>query len=232
MKIGLVIAMDKEFERICGLLTDRKEIETPVYKYISGKLGSHIIVAQQCGVGKVNAAVGTENMINSFSPDLVLSSGVAGGTRTDMEVMDIVACSSTTYHDVYCGEENRLGQIQGMPESFFPPRAVVETADKLKYEKTIHKGLIVTGDWFVTTKEKMREILDCFPMAMAVDMETCAIAQACHIRKVPFMSFRIISDIALKENQGEQYKDFWAKMADNSFEITKQFIELLPDRIK
>ena len=78
-----------------------------------------------------------------------------------------------------------------------------------------------------TSKEKMRSILEHFPQAMAVDMESCSIAQTCHIYKTPFISFRIISDVPLKDTKAQQYFDFWAKMAEGSFNVTKAFLESL-----
>ena len=91
----------------------------------------------------------------------------------------------------------------------------------------IHAGQIVSGEWFVDSKEKMRSILEHFPQAMAVDMESCSIAQTCHIYKTPFISFRIISDVPLKDTKAQQYFDFWAKMAEGSFNVTKAFLESL-----
>jgi adenosylhomocysteine nucleosidase len=83
---------------------------------------------------------------------------------------------------------------------------------------------MVSGDWFVDTKEKMREILSHFPDAKAVDMESCSIAQTCYIYKVPFLSFRIISDIPLKDTDASQYFDFWNRMAEGSFNVTRRFL--------
>jgi adenosylhomocysteine nucleosidase len=86
---------------------------------------------------------------------------------------------------------------------------------------------MVSGDWFVDSREKMQEILNHFPEAKAVDMESCAIAQTCHLLGIPFISFRIISDVPLSDHKASQYFDFWSRMADGSFEVTRQFIEAL-----
>lgn len=92
---------------------------------------------------------------------------------------------------------------------------------------SVHPGLIVTGDWFVDTKEKMREIIKHFPEARAVDMESAAIAHTCYIYKVPFISFRVISDIPLRDTNAAMYHNFWDTIAENSFQVTKTFIESL-----
>ena len=92
---------------------------------------------------------------------------------------------------------------------------------------SLHEGLTVTGDWFVDSKEKMREIIGKFPEAKAVDMESAAIAQTCHIFNIPFISFRIISDIPLRDTDASMYHNFWSTIAENSFQITRNFIESL-----
>jgi len=90
----------------------------------------------------------------------------------------------------------------------------------------------VTGDWFVDSKEKMKSILQAFPDALAVDMESASIAQVCHIYGVPFVSFRIISDIALAENNASMYENFWDEIADSSFKVSHQFINSIPTSLQ
>ena len=91
----------------------------------------------------------------------------------------------------------------------------------------IKSGLTVSGEWFVDSREKMTSILEHFPEAEAVDMESCSIAHTCFIYKTPFISFRIISDVPLKDNHGAQYFDFWKRMADGSFEMTREFLKAI-----
>ncbi len=225
MKIGIIIAMDKEFRRISELLDGIKVEIDGGRKFVTGRLGDNELVLHQCGIGKVNAAIGTSEMIRRYNPDLMVSTGCAGGGRTDMEVMDIVASTELAYHDVYCGEamgKTVYGQVQGMPARYTSPSELVEKAKSVS--PRVHAGLIVTGDWFVDSKEKMREIVGHFPEAAAVDMESAAIAQTCHIYGIPFISFRVISDIPLKDTNASQYHDFWNTVADNSFETTREFL--------
>ncbi len=187
---------------------------------------------EKCGIGKVNAALGAQRMINEFRPDVIISSGCAGGNGDDINIQDVIVGSEVTYHDVYCGkaidETTVYGQVQGLPVRYTPDPYLLEKAFNLQTSSiNLHQGLIVTGDWFVDTKEKMRSIIDKFPEAKAVDMESCAIAQTCYINQVPFISFRVISDIPLRDTDASQYHDFWNTIADNSFQITKTFVESL-----
>lgn len=204
-KIGIIVAMDKEYEQLSKVFEGRTDI-----------------VLQKCGIGKVNAAVGATEMLRDHQPDLIVSSGCAGGASTSLEVMDVVAALSCAYHDVYCGDNAAYGQVLGMPARFEAPQALIDKALQIPRVKA---GLTVSGDWFVDSKEKMREILDHFPEAMAVDMESCAIAQVCHRYAVPFISFRVISDIPLKDTKASQYFDFWDRVAEDSFEVTLRFVE-------
>jgi adenosylhomocysteine nucleosidase len=75
--------------------------------------------------------------------------------------------------------------------------------------------------------KKIRSILDHFPEALAVDMESCSIAQTCYVYDIPFISFRIISDVPLKDSKAQMYFDFWDKMAEGSFDVTKSFLNAI-----
>lgn len=227
MKIGVIIAMDKEFRRMEELLGHRAGAVANGRHYVTGTMGRCEVVLHQCGIGKVNAAVGATELISAFAPSAVVSTGVAGGASEQLEVMDVVAARQTCYHDVYCGSEVAYGQVQGMPARYEADPVLLAKAEAIGCGVRLHTGLTVTGDWFVDSQDKMRSIIDRFPDATAVDMESAAIAQACHLRRVPFLSLRVISDIPLSDRQARQYSDFWGTMADNSFRVTRTFIESL-----
>ena len=216
MKIGVIVAMDKELQQLQHLFDNSR------------------IIVEKCGIGKVNAAIGASEMIRKHRPDVIISSGCAGGNGNDINVQDVVVGKEVSYHDVYCGtaidNTTIYGQVQGMPARYQADAMLLEKARSLSLTTShisLHEGLIVTGDWFVDSKEKMRSIIEKFPEAKAVDMESAAIAQTCHIFKVPFISFRVISDIPLRDTDASMYHDFWATIAENSFQVTKSFIESL-----
>jgi adenosylhomocysteine nucleosidase len=205
--------MDKELQQLQHLFTDGN------------------VIVQKCGIGKVNAALGAADMISQYKPDVIISSGCAGGHGDDIKVQDVVVSSEIAYHDVYCGEaigHSVYGQVQGLPPRFQADPTLLQKALSLQpSDVSLHAGLIVTGDWFVDTKDKMREIIGHFPEAKAVDMESAAIAQTCYLRHVPFISFRVISDMPLYDTDASQYHDFWSTIADHSFQVTKTFVEQL-----
>lgn len=209
MKIGIIVAMDKELRQLQQVFD-----------------GSDVLV-EKCGIGKVNAALGAQRMINEFHPDCIISSGCAGGNGDDINVQDVVVSTELTYHDVYCGtavdNSTQYGQVQGLPARYPADPWLLAKATQLN----VHSGLIVTGDWFVDSKTKMAEIIEKFPEAKAVDMESCAIAQTCYVNRVPFISFRVISDIPLRDTNAAMYHNFWDNVAEHSFQTTKTFVESL-----
>ena len=217
--------MEKELEQLLPLLSGLDEKVINGKKFYTGTLNDDKqVVVQQCGIGKVNAAIGTVELINNFHPSCVVSSGVAGGATTKVPRLHVVASSEVVYHDVYCFSDNAYGQIQGMPARFACDKRLVDTASAVENVTT---GLIASGDWFVDTKQKAGEILDHFPETLAIDMESGAIAQTCHVYSVPFISFRIISDIPLDDSKGEQYFDFWDRIAEGSFRVLHDFLTRL-----
>lgn len=97
MKIGIIVAMDKEFVQLQSLFS------------------SEDVIIQKSGIGKVNAALQTAKMISEYHPDAIISSGCAGGNGDDINVQDVVVSSQLAYHDVYCGEaigKCVYGQVQ------------------------------------------------------------------------------------------------------------------------
>ena len=216
MKIGMIVAMEKELKQLRPLFPEEK------------------VILQKSGIATVNAAIQAVEMIRKYKPDVIISSGCAGGNGDDINLQDVVVSSELTYHDVYCGkaidDTTVYGQVQGLPVRYQADPYLLQKAQQLSIvncQLSIHQGLIVTGDWFVDSKDKMREIVGHFPEATAVDMESCAIAQVCYIYKVPFISFRVISDIPLRDTDASQYHNFWDTIAENSFHVTKTFIESL-----
>lgn len=221
MKIGVIIAMDIEYRQMRDALGGD-----------TGLLGNNEIVLWQCGIGKVNAAVGTMRLVNQYHPDAIISTGLAGGIDTTMQVMDVLAATQCVYHDVDCGVGLgcQLGQIQGLPSRFDAARQLVSHASSvpLSSNERLMTGLICTGDQFITDRERLDVIKRNFPDGMACDMESAAIAQTCYLLDVPFLSLRVISDTPGRtDNHQRQWEDFLASMCDTSFRFVKRYLETL-----
>ena len=225
MKIGIIVAMHKELELLLPLLQNSEESRMGGCEFHRGKVGRHDVIAMQCGIGKVNAAIGTLTLVNSFLPDFVINSGVAGGADQSISVMDVVAGARVAYHDVWCGPESELGQVQGLPLYFEGAKRLLNLVPD---REGIHKGLICSGDQFIDTLDAVSRIKGNFPEALAVDMESGAIAQVCHLNKVPFLALRVISDSpGASHDNTRQYLDFWTDAPQETFNIVKDIITRL-----
>ena len=223
--------MSSEQKQLANQLENPTERKESPFTYTEGTIKNNTIILMQCGIGKVNAAAGAVEMIRNFAPDCIISTGVAGGIDSCLNVMDVVVSSRIVYHDVWCGEGNAYGQIQGLPLYFTGNETLFQCAISLDTETAIHGGLICSGDKFITDRQELETIKANFPEGLAVDMESASIAQVCHLYEVPFISFRIISDTPGAEKHLEQYKNFWGEMADRSFHVTEAFLKALPNKL-
>ena len=223
--------MSSEQKQLANQLENPTERKEGPFTYTEGTIKNNTIILMQCGIGKVNAAAGAVEMIRNFAPDCIISTGVAGGIDSCLNVMDVVVSSRIVYHDVWCGEGNAYGKIQGLPLYFTGNETLYQCAISLDTETAIHGGLICSGDKFITDRQELETIKANFPEGLAVDMESASIAQVCHLYEVPFISFRIISDTPGAEKHLEQYKNFWGEMADRSFHVTEAFLKALPNKL-
>ena len=221
MNIGIIVAMSKELNLLLPKLERMSDVNVDNADFYCGQLGSHEIVVHQCGIGKVNAAMGTLTMIHNFSPELIINTGVAGGASPEINVMDIVAGDKVAYHDAWCGPESGWG-IQGMPKYFLGDDDILS---RLPERPDIRKGLICSGDKFIDSLDEVNEIREKYPEVLAVDMESGAIAQVCYRMQTPFLSLRVISDSpGAGHNNSAQYNDFWEEAPQQTFDIVRQLL--------
>lgn len=222
MKIGIIIAMDIEYRKLCEALGGKSE----------GMLAGNEVVLWQCGIGKVNAAVGTLRLIQEYHPDVILSTGLAGGIDKCLSVMDVVVGSQAVYHDVWCGMGNEYGQVQGLPARFDADARLLKVARATADGPYVKEGLLCTGDQFITDKEALSVIKSKFPEGLACEMESAAIAHTCYMMQIPFMSIRVISDTpGNTDNHQMQWDEFLASMSDRSFQFVRQFLMNMPTQL-
>ena len=183
------------------------------------------MVLMQSGIGKVNAAVGAVELIRRYAPDALVNTGVAGGIDSRLQVADVVVGERVVYHDVDCGPETEPGRVQGLPLYYEGDAGLLQAARLVEADVRLLDGLICSGDQFITDRQQLAAIKARFPEALAVDMESGALAQVCHLYHVPFLSFRIISDTPGADKHLDQYFNFWEVMAEKSFGVTRSLLE-------
>ena len=210
--------MQAELDHLLRSLADKEEKTIDGVTFHTGTLGAHSVVAMQCGIGKVNAATGTLTLLKAFAPEMVINTGIAGGTGRGPGILDVVVADEVAYHDVWCGPGNVRGQVQGCPARFSCAEGKA-LLPALASMPGLHHGLVASGDMFVDTPGELARILELHPDAIAVDMESGAIAQVCHSHGVPFAMIRVISDYPGADNHLDQYLNFWNDAPAATFEV-------------
>ncbi|MDR1415683.1 MAG: 5'-methylthioadenosine/adenosylhomocysteine nucleosidase [Odoribacteraceae bacterium] len=224
-RVGVIVAMRQEYDLARAVLECRREHLVRGMSLMEGNIDGAELVLLQCGIGKVNSAIGAVEMIREHAPDIIINTGVAGGIHPDARVMDVIVGDEVAYHDVWCGDGNAWGQIQGLPPRFTSPRRLYHLALATPVPSgRLRGGLICSGDRFITTNEEKDHIRARFPEALAVDMESASIAQTCHLYGIPFLAYRLISDTPGIEEHARQFRDFWNEAPARSFEMLRAII--------
>ena len=226
--IGIIVAMDKELNLLLHLIENRKTIIVNDREFYTGTLASvnTEVVVMKCGIGKVNAAVSALTLIENFHVGLVINTGVAGGTGNGAKILDVVIADRVAYHDVWCGPGTIEGQAAGFPLYFECPLS----PDTLEAIPGIKHGLIASGDIFVSRPEDISRIRTLYPDAMAVDMESAAIAQVCCLKNVPFLAIRVISDTPGQADNIAQYENFWDDAPQSTFAALTKILNYILNR--
>lgn len=230
MRIGIIGAMDEEVR----ILKEEMTIETRILKgkteFFSGKLWDKDAVVVTCGIGKVNAAVCTQILIDDFKVHKVINVGVAGGIGEDIVPGDVVIAENLVQHDMdTTAFGDKYGQIPRLDTFDFKcDPELIEAAKKACSKIESHKsftGRIVTGDQFIADVKKIRWLKDEFN-ALACEMEGGSIAQVCYLNSIPFVVIRSISDNA---NTGAHmdFTKFVPIAVNNSIHILRNMLSVL-----
>ncbi len=202
--IGIIGAMDEEVSALIQHLTDPEPIaapfrDLPVFK---GRLGDRSVIIARCGIGKVNAALCSQFMIDRFPLQVLINTGVAGGISPLLELGDLVISANAIHHDFDTRNFGYdRGTIPSMNVRSFPAdpqiqKEALQIAKHIMGAERVHLGLVVSGDQFVSSTDQKNEIVQFFPDALCVEMEGAAIAQAAYVNRIPYVIIRSISDKA------------------------------------
>jgi adenosylhomocysteine nucleosidase len=227
---GIICALKIE---INGLLAKMQEFEKQTIAgldFYSGEINSKKVVLLECGIGKVNAALGTQIMIDYYKPKVIINSGIAGSLSTELKIGDIVISKDCVQHDM---NGIALGDPRG--EIWFTDEKRIDIpAHKATYEKlyqctkvlsgvNVKIGRVATGDIFISGVNKRRFIADAFS-ALCCEMEGGAVGQVCYRNNVPFAILRSISD-DMTNNQGMDFEEFKNLAAENSIKVMLEFLK-------
>jgi len=197
--VGLIGAMDEEIKLLLEGMEERTTVVKAGIEFHRGRVSGKTAVVCKSGVGKVNAAVTSQILVDTFGVSRILFTGVAGALHPELNIGDIVISSECMQHDM---DATALGFSRGVipfqEVSAFPadPDLVV-LAEKACYDlKMVHlTGTVLSGDQFIADRQKgaaLRAELN----GVCAEMEGAAVAQVCFMNGIPFVIIRSISDKA------------------------------------
>ena len=238
-ELNIITPLEEEFYLL------RDSIETPVQQkyagilFVSGLLCGVPVVVAKSGVGKVNAALATQIMIDRFDADRLVLLGVGGVINSNLSIGDVVVSRDARYHDVDAvGLGFALGEIPFLGINVFnASQTLIKKAEQASIQAlskpqdryfAIHRpsnhkpkvlvGSIITGDQFICGAEKKKQLIESFG-GDCVDMEGAAVAQTAYLNNRQFVIIRALSDEC--GNKAENYfYDYLNKIAPHLlFEI-------------
>lgn len=224
--LGIIGAMDAEVAELKERMTDVTVISSSSMEFYRGKLNGAEAVVVRAGIGKVNAACCAQALMDKFPVDCLINTGIAGSLQAQIDIGDIVLSTDAVEHDMDAAIFGyRAGQIPGMPVHAFVADAALrqmakESCEAANLDIRVHEGRVVTGDQFISGKEKkawlVREFDGC-----CTEMEGAAIAHAAYLSGIPFLIVRAISDKADDSAQMD-YPSFEAKAIEHSVRLMEE----------
>lgn len=227
--IGIIGAMDEEIERYLESMSDVMEYGRAGITFYKGRIKARQIVLCKSGVGKVNASICTQILIDNFGVSHVIFTGVAGGVDPELNIGDIVISIDCSQHDIDASPLGfKRGEIPFATTSVFKAdERLIELAQKSGNDiegVQLVTGRILSGDQFVADQGHVKRLYKDFN-GSCVEMEGAAVGQVCHLNQIPFVIIRSLSDKA----DGSAHVNFleFTKLASSrSYQIVDKMLEL------
>lgn len=193
------------------------------------------------GWGKVSAARATTRLLsskfNSIPVEMALFTGVAGAVDKRLKQWDIVLSDSVMQHDMDARPLFEKYVIPAIKNKKIIPKSnllnfVFNQLEKELNNKhlssfgSLYKGLIATGDMFISDSKKLNQLSQEIVGLSAVEMEGAAFAQVAYQENVDWIVMRVISDEA-DENASSDFDKFLSQYKLKSFDLIQSFLSIL-----
>lgn len=229
-KIGIIGAMVEEIELLHAKMDVSQSVKHAGITFIEGKLRNQTIVVCKSGVGKVNAAMCTQALIDQFDIQAVIFTGVAGALDPTLNIGDVVISTDCQQHDM---DVTALGFPRGtIPFQETSLFAADQYLSDLAYHASVtlfaekaKRGRILSGDQFIANREKVSKLFTEF-QGICTEMEGAATAQVCVTNQIPFVVVRSMSDKADGSAPGN-FNEFMQQAALHSFQIVEEMLKSL-----
>lgn len=221
--IGIIGAMPSELVDIRKALGGGKIEKHTTFEFHVNEFAEKKIVSVCCGIGKVNAALCAQNLIDIYNIDAIINAGIAGGMNTDVKVCDIVISKDVMHHDLLTRFLENYPPHNGHFAADSRLISLAESSCK-KHGINFFTERIVSGEVFVSDsvlKAKIKEEFNPY----AVDMESAGVGHCAFLNQIPFVTLRCISDNADEEGEMsfEQFEKIAAKrVADVTIDLLEE----------
>ena len=226
--LGIIGAMDEEISKIKELMNDVTVTTKASMDFYKGTIFGKDVVVVRSGIGKVNAGICTQILVDEYKIDAVVNTGIAGSLNADINIGDIVLSTDALQHDMDAtGFGYEPGVIPRMEQSVFAAdeklrKLAKQCCQKVNPDIDVFEGRVVSGDQFISDRTKKEVITNQFA-GFCTEMEGAAIAQAAFLNKIPFLIIRAISDKA-DDSATEDYPTFEKKAIMHSVNLMKEMI--------
>ncbi|MDO4913077.1 MAG: 5'-methylthioadenosine/S-adenosylhomocysteine nucleosidase [Bifidobacteriaceae bacterium] len=232
--VAIIGAMEEEVALIAASLDNVQQEHAASLNVAHGSLtasdGSEIEVAATVGgMGLVNAAATTQYLIDTYHPDAILFSGIAGNLNKNLHINDVVLGGTLRYLDT---DMRLIAQWKPKTDDFHSDPRLLSVAEEVLQQLEINHivGTIASGNYFVDTPEKTAAVIEA-TQADAVEMEGAAIAHVSARNDIPVLIIRALSD-----NADTDYEDFRhfdiSEYANNAAHITVEITRRVPVAIE
>lgn len=229
MKVGIIGAMASEVNLLKGKMQIERQEKKASMEFFSGQLGNHEVVVVQSGIGKVNAAICAQILIDDFQVTHIINTGVAGSLNSDLDIGDIVVSVDAVQHDFTVEAIGfKKGEIPFTGLAAFAAdedlrKKAMDAVHAVLPEINVVEGRVCSGDQFISSDEVKAQIINNFA-GDCTEMEGAAIAQVCYLNNVPFVILRAISDKA--DDSGHiSFEEFEKKAAVNSASVVRYMFQ-------
>lgn len=223
--IGIIGAMQEEVEILISEMEVAEEVTYASMTFHRGTLCGKEIVIVRSGIGKVNAGVCAQILVDRFGVDTVINTGIAGSLDAEINIGDMVISTDAVEHDMDASIfGDPVGQVPRMDVFAFPAdKTLVEKAAEANREANpdiqTFTGRIVSGDQFVSDNAVKERLVSLF-QAKCTEMEGAAIAHVAYLNNISCVIIRAISDKADNSAQMD-YPEFEAKAIVHSVRLMK-----------
>ncbi len=229
--IGIIGAMEEEVAALKETMEIEETVEQAAMTFCKGRLCGKEVVVVRSGIGKVNAGICAQILVDRFQADTLINTGIAGSLDAKIDIGDMVISTDAVHHDMDASIfGDPVGQVPRMDTLFFPAdeelvQKAVQANEKANPDIHTFTGRVASGDQFIASKQAKDKIVENFH-PMCVEMEGVGIAHAAYLNQVSYVIIRAISDKA-DNSATMDYPTFEKQAITHSVRLMKELLIII-----